>query len=356
MRVSAPQEERLLVLLPDQPREDLLQQIRDLYPHVTVKAYQVEWGVFKVPDKVPAAEVAAATILLSGTALPLPEEAPNLKFVQLQSAGANHVLNHPLFKDTDVKFCTANGVHGPQISEWVITTFLAFQHHIPKYLDLQREGKWNRLRDPVEDAVNRRVGILGYGSIGRQVARVSKAMGMDVHAYTLHPRSTPESRRDNGYYPPGLGDPEGTFPSKWFSGGSTADLHAFLSSGLDLVVICLPLTPRTHHLISAPELKVMAEKRTFVSNIARGPVVNTDDLINALEDGTIRGAALDVTDPEPLPEGHALWSAKNLIVTPHISGASVTYVDRVFEILSLNIGRLSEGTGLANEVSRKDGY
>ena len=199
-------------------------------------------------------------------------------------------------------------------------------------------------------------GILGYGSIGRQVARVCKAMGMDIHAYTFHARTTPESRRDTGYIPPGLGDPDGTLPSKWFSGSSTADLHSFLSSGLDLMVICLPLTPKTHHIIAAPEFKAMAASRTFVANIARGPIVKTDDIIEALESGTIRGAALDVTDPEPLPEGHALWGAKNVIITPHVSGASVNYNDRVFDILSLNIGRLFAGEDLANEVNRKDGY
>lgn len=181
-------------------------------------------------------------------------------------------------------------------------------------------------------------------------------MGMDVHAYTLKPRTTPESRRDDGYYPPGLGDPDGSFPSRWFSGGSTADLHAFLSSGLDLMVICLPLTAKTRHLISAPEFKVMAERKTFVANIARGGIVNTDDIIEALENETIRGAALDVTDPEPLPDGHPLWSAKNVIITPHVSGASVNYNKRVLDILRLNLGRLSEGKELANEVNLKDGY
>lgn len=181
-------------------------------------------------------------------------------------------------------------------------------------------------------------------------------MGMDVHAYTYNPRPTPESRRDHGYYPPGLGDPDGTLPSKWFSGGSTDDLHAFLSSGLDLMVICLPLTPKTNRLISAPEFKAMSERKTFVANIARGPIVDTDAIIEALESGTIRGAALDVTDPEPLPDGHPLFSTKNVIITPHVSGASVNYNDRVFDILNLNMGRFFAGEQLANEVSRKDGY
>ena len=177
-----------------------------------------------------------------------------------------------------------------------------------------------------------------------------------MHAYTLHPKSTPESRRDTAYSPPGLGDPDGTLPAKWFSGESKADLHAFLSSGLDLLVISVPLTDKTHHLLSAPEFEVLKEKRTFVSNIARGGIINTDDLIDALDKGTIRGAALDVTDPEPLPDGHPLWKAKNVIITPHVSGNSTAYVERVLAILEQNLGKLSEGGELMNKVSRRDGY
>jgi len=190
-------------------------------------------------------------------------------------------------------------------------------------------------------------------------------MGMKVHAYTLHPRPTPDSRRDEGWTPPGLGDPEGVFPSKWFHGKSTDDLHAFLASGLDLLVIATPLTENTRHLIAKPEFEVLCKAgggrekgpgKTFVSNIARGPVIHTDDLIDALEGGLIRGAAIDVTDPEPLPDGHPLWTTKNVLLTPHVSGASTSYNARVLAILEYNLGRLSEGRELTNRVSRREGY
>lgn len=206
-------------------------------------------------------------------------------------------------------------------------------------------------------------GILGYGSIGRQTARVATALGMEVYAYTLHPRDTPESRRDDGFAPPGTGDPEGIFPTKWFSGGTRADRHAFLSSGIDLLVVATPLTDNTTHLLGAEELKLLGRTREdgthragFLSNIARGPIVETDALIDALDKGILRGAALDVTDPEPLPDGHRLWSAKNIIITPHISGSSTKYDERVLAILEDNMQRLSEGRPLANRVSRRDGY
>lgn len=180
-------------------------------------------------------------------------------------------------------------------------------------------------------------------------------MGMSVHAYTLHAKDTPESRRDASYTPPGTGDPDGELPAKWFSGSSKADLHSFLSSGLDLLVISLPLTDKTRHLIGKAEFEAMGS-RTFVSNIARGPIVVTDELIEALEGDKIRGAALDVTDPEPLPDWHPLWKTKNVIITPHISGASTAYYSRVLRILELNLKLLSEGKELTNKVNRKEGY
>lgn len=185
---------------------------------------------------------------------------------------------------------------------------------------------------------------------------MATALGMEVHAYTLHERKTPESKRDETYAPAGLGDPEGIFPSKWFFGESKEQLHEFLGSGLDLLVISMPLTEKTTGLISAAEFKVLSEKKTFVSNIARGPIVNTEDLVEALDKELIRGAALDVTDPEPLPEGHPLWSTKNVVITPHISAASESYFERVWAIVKLNLQRLSQGKELTNKVNRKEGY
>ncbi|KFA47378.1 hypothetical protein S40293_07613 [Stachybotrys chartarum IBT 40293] len=352
----------LLLLLPDDLPATPLDAIRSRFPELRILARRQPWADADAHAHVPDAEWSLVTILVTGSALPLKEKAPRLQYVQLISAGANHVLDNPLFTDTDVAFCTANGVHGPQISEWVISTYLALQHHLPKYLEQQKQGTWKRLPDPVDDAVSKRVliasprGILGYGSIGRQVARVCHAMGMSIHAYTLHPRDTPASRRDPSYAPPNTGDIPGDLPSRWFSGASTAAIHEFLASDLDLLVVCLPLTPKTRGLISAPEFEVLAANKTFVSNISRGPIVNTDHLIAALEHGVVRGAALDVTDPEPLPEGHRLWGVRNLIVTPHVSGNSTAYTRRVLDILRLNLERLSEGGELINRVNRKEGY
>ncbi|CAK7262884.1 hypothetical protein SEPCBS119000_000214 [Sporothrix epigloea] len=354
----------LLIASPWVPPQAWIDHIQAKYPGLRVIHRLLQWATGLAADALSADEWRSVTVLMtSGQSLPNPADVPRLRFVQLISAGANLVLKKPLFTETDIAFATANGVHGPQISEWIIATFLAFNHKLPTYLEQQKQATWKRSTALTEDVLTQRVGILGYGAIGRQTARVATALGMEVYAYTLHPRDTPASRRDDGFAPPGTGDPEGIYPTKWFSGGTSADRHAFLSSGIDLLVVATPLTANTTHLLGAEELKLLGRTRDdgthrpgFLSNIARGPIVETDALIDALDKGILRGAALDVTDPEPLPDGHPLWSAKNIIITPHISGSSTKYNERVLAILEENVQRLHEGRPLANRVSRREGY
>ncbi|KAI5459451.1 hypothetical protein BGZ63DRAFT_391063 [Mariannaea sp. PMI_226] len=335
-----------------------IQAIRDRFPDLQIIVREVPWLSDHIPD-FDEKEWNDTTILLTATFLPTIEQAPRVKYVQLTSAGANHIVSNPFFSETKIPFSTANGVHGPQISEWIVATFLSFQHQLYTYYDYQKQGKWKRITENpenAEDAVGKRIGILGYGSIGRQTARVAQALGMDVHAYTLHPRTTPESRRDRSYVPDGLGDPNGEIPKKWFSGGSKEEIHEFLGSGLDILLVATPLTDKTRNLIGKHEFEILSKKRAFVTNIARGPIINTDDLLEALDKGLIRGAALDVTDPEPLPDGHPLWKAKNVTITPHISATSNAYYSRLLEIFKINLERLSEGRELINTVDRRAGY
>ena len=241
----------------------------------------------------------------------------------------------------------------------------------------QREHRW--VKDfkeddgdfrKLHDLVGQRLGVLGYGSIGRQVARVASAMGMSVLAYTASPRPTPESKKDKGFIVPGTGDPDGTIPEAWYSGLGREDLHHFLAQDLDYLLVSVPLTKQTTHFLAAPEFRILSKRNTFISNIARGQIINQDDLISALhqydtgkkegKEGAdlqgLRGAALDVADPEPLPENSPLWDAPNCIVTPHISGQGSAYFDRALQILELNIERRQKGEKLINEVNRERGY
>lgn len=177
---------------------------------------------------------------------------------------------------------------------------------------------------------------------------------MDVYAYTLRERSTSASRKDDSFTEPGLGDPEGEFPSKWFYGKE--QLHDFLKADLDLLVITLPGTPATKTMIAAAQFDLLSKKKAFISNAGRGSIVNSHDLVEALEQGKIRGAALDVTDPEPLPADHPLWKAPNVIITPHCSGNSNHYYERVQKILAYNLERHARGETEVNKVDRALGY
>ncbi|OJJ46809.1 hypothetical protein ASPZODRAFT_65988 [Penicilliopsis zonata CBS 506.65] len=344
-----------LILIHFTPPAEWLDMIRQTYPDLRVEVHLTDMYSLELPA-IAAETWAETTVLFTWKLFPTKEMAPKLQYVQLLSAGAGQIMGLPVFESTEIAFCTSNGVHPPQIAEWVFSTFLAFQHHIPEYLDNQRESKWI---DPVtdedtEDAVGLRVGIMGYGCVGRQVAHVARAFGMNIHAYTLHERATAESRKSDAYTEAGLGDPEGVLPARWFSGKEQLD--EFLASDLDLLVITLPLTKETDKMLGPEQFALLSKKKTYVSNVGRGGVIDTDALVAALDQDLIRGAALDVTEPEPLPEDHRLWKFKNVIITPHCAGNSNHYYERVLKILAYNLQRRAEGKPVVNQVSRSLGY
>jgi phosphoglycerate dehydrogenase-like enzyme len=194
------------------------------------------------------------------------------------------------------------------------------------------------------------------------VARVAKAFGMDVVAYTATSKTTAESKQDRAYREPGTGDPDGVIPSAWYSGLDKASLHRFLNLGIDILVLSLPSTPHTYHLIGEAELEILGRtNHTFLSNVGRGELIDHDALVRILKktpaDGSwLRGVALDVTEPEPLPPDSELWTLPTVTITPHVSGAAVGYPLRAVEILATNIERLKRGEPLVNVVDRTRGY
>ncbi|MCJ1396968.1 hypothetical protein MMC11_000160 [Xylographa trunciseda] len=355
--------EHLLCTLPFPEPKAILDRIRKSFPHLSITYRDLSHQDNFATD--------------SG----IPDE-----LIHFFSAGTNHVQTTPIYKETTIALTTSSGIHGPQIAEWVLLTSLVSSHAYHTLHAWQTQHQWgkqsqnSRLRT-IRDNVGQRLAVLGYGSIGRQVAHVAKAMGMDVIAFTASPRPTPESKHDRGFIVPGTGDPLGLLPSAWYSGLDTASLHHFLAQDIDWLVVSVPLTAATHHLLGAPEFDILARRHAFLSNISRGQILVQPDLIAALtayvdsepplseadvqapavaQQGAprkgLRGAALDVTDPEPLPEGDPLWDAPNCIVTPHISGLSVMYADRAFQVLEANLKRREEGRGLINEVDRERGY
>ncbi|KAI1453412.1 hypothetical protein F4805DRAFT_470130 [Annulohypoxylon moriforme] len=297
-------------------------------------------------------------VTLLATFQPPPAEfLSKVRFVQLTTAGIDRWPGHLTYENDKVTFATSNGVHAPQIAEWVIGAWLMHQHAFRNYGENMKTGTWQSpFTAKVQDSIGMRIGILGYGAIGRQCARLAKTLGMEVYAYTRSERSTPETRKDDSYCVPGTGDPDGLLPAKWFHGAAKEDVNHFLRQDLDLLVIGVPLTPETRQIISHEQFEILSKKKTFIANIARGGLINQEALIKALETDQIRGAALDVTDPEPLPSDHPLWKAPNLIITPHISWKTDALFERLLDLMEINLEKLATGQPLINVVNRQLHY
>ncbi|RDW66437.1 D-isomer-specific 2-hydroxyacid dehydrogenase-like protein [Coleophoma cylindrospora] len=357
--------EHILIIVPIPEPQEIIADFKKKHPHVKITFIQqtYEQGEFRNLQDIPDELFFDATILVTLFTLPRNLKLiPNLKLIHVISAGVDRLAETPIWKETNITITNSSGIHGPQIAEWVILQILANAHKEKTMLEWQKRHHWGSQAalGTVVDGVGQRLGVLGYGAIGRQAARIAKAMGYDVIAYTATPKDTAEKKKDRGYIVPGTGDPDGLVPSAWYSGLDKESLHNFLAQDIDVLLVSVPLTPQTTHFLSAPEFALLGKKGAFVANIARGKVLQQDDLIAALrksrEEGGLRGAALDVTDPEPLPEDSELWDLENVAVTPHVSGAGGTYAERSFGILEQNLTRMERGERLLNVVDRKKGY
>ncbi|EIN04029.1 hypothetical protein PUNSTDRAFT_108873 [Punctularia strigosozonata HHB-11173 SS5] len=290
-----------------------------------------------------------------------PELVPRLKLVQLTSAGADRALENPLWKSIgkeggEVVLTTAAGVHVGPIPQWFIATTLSLYHKLHEQILITHvEKRWpsgDEFGGPmfVQELRGKTVGVLGYGHIGREAARLAKAFGADV----LAANSDGKRKRQEGYIVPGTGDVDGSIPSAYYSTTSASSFASFLAKS-DVVFLSLPSTPSTRYIMNEKTIAKMKPSAILV-NIGRGDLVDTSALVRALDTGIIAGAALDVTDPEPLPPNHTLYGRKNVIITPHLSGRTVKYFDLAVDILVENLDRIKAGKELVNRVDLKRGY
>ena len=323
------------------------EHLQSLSPDLQIERWDTRSGT-PIPDSLwQEVEILYASF---ATSLPSPEQAPRLRWVQLYSAGPDRVLDKALFQ-SKVSFTTTSGVHAINIAEYVFTMVLAWFHRLPRILEYQQQGRWasNRERTSLfapEELREKTIGIVGYGSIGRQVARLAVAFGMHVLAMQ---RGT--DHRDAGFQFPEIGDPNGMLPDRYYA---PEQLHTMLSES-DVVVIAVPLTPLTRGLFDEAAFRAM-KSTAFLVNIARGDICNEAALIEALEKGRIAGAALDVFQEEPLPADHPLWHLPNVFISPHISGVTPYYNDRAAMIFEENLRRYLAGEPLFNVVDKRKGY
>ena len=275
---------------------------------------------------------------------------PKLRWVQVDSAGVNTLYNTPLWK-SHIPITSANGVHTVQIAEYILTMLLAHAHHLPLAFRLQQRAEWasgKQLEAFVTPEIRvKTLGILGYGAIGREVARLAAACGM--HVLATKRRGHPATF--DGWSPVGTGDPDGSIPERFYD---LDELHTLLAK-CDAIVLALPLSKQTQGIIGKAELSAM-RPHAFLINIGRGVLIDQNQLIAALQERRLGGAALDVTDPEPLPADSPLWTMENVIITPHIAGMSAYYNDRIVDLFSENLRRYLNGEPLLNLVQRELGY
>jgi len=305
----------------------VLTRIRDVSPRLTVvSAAQLA----ERPQWLAEAEI----LYTHHVAADRIASAQSLKWVQTLGAGVEWLLTPEVRRREDLVVTNTSGIHAQPIAEHVFGFVLMFAHQLHRAVRQQSTHNWdsNALRNDVTTLSGATLGVVGLGAIGRRIAQLAGAFGMRVTAFKRTPSDTPSVDRVFG---PG-------------------QLAPFLKEA-EYVVNTLPLTAQTRGMFGAAEFAAMRSDAIFI-NIGRGATVQTDALVDALKSGSIAGAALDVTDPEPLPKGHALWGLENVILTPHYSGAHPGYVQRASAIFLENLVSYLAGRPLTNVVDKHAGY
>jgi phosphoglycerate dehydrogenase-like enzyme len=263
------------------------------------------------------------------------EAAPSLRWAQSWSAGVNRYITIPeLMARDEIVLTNMKGMYGPVIAEHVFAMMLSMTRNLEFYMDAGRRGVWERGDGSAMGALQgRTMLVVGLGGVGSEIAIRAHAFGMRVLATARIERPAPP-------YVEVL--------------GTAKDLNDLLPEA-DVVVLAVPLTDETRHMINRETLG-MVKDGAWLVNIARGAVVDTDALVEALDSGKVGAAFLDVTDPEPLPEGHPLWGRDNVLITPHVAARAELSADRRWALMRENMRRFSAGEPLLNVVDKEAGY
>lgn len=281
--------------------------------------------------------IGEAEILLSGR---LSEEhfkrAAKLKWIHIPWAGANSLLAVEAIRESTIPVTNSIGVMSDSVADQVMGYMIAVARSLPEQIRAQERREWGRY--PTESPKRRAlkshtVGLIGYGEIGRAIAVRARAFGMRSIAV----------KRSAADRPPEL---DALY--------ATSELPRLLAES-NFVVVAVPLTPATEGMIGREQFRAMKSTATII-NISRGSVIREAEMIEALNDGTIAGAALDVFEREPLPEDSPLWGMPNVIVTPHSAGGHVGFGAATVDLFIDNLRRFFAGEPLRNVVDKQEGY
>ena len=283
------------------------------------------------------AEAVDAQVVIGFCEEELLSAATGLHWLQVYSAGVDRCIAYPSFDKGNILLSNAQRIASPALAEHAIALMMALVRGLDLYHSNQLQGSWQRdvgmKRAQFMELEGRTVLVVGLGGIGTQVAKRAHGLGMRVIA-------TRGSRREGPEYVDYVG---------------LADEVNDLAAQADVVINTTPLTNRTRGMFNAAFFDAMKPTAYFIS-VGRGASAVTNDLVAALESGSIAGAGLDVTDPEPLPEGHPLWSLPRVIISPHVGGQSDRARDRLFLLAQENLRRYVAGEAMLSVVDVERGY
>ncbi len=287
----------------------------------------------RIMEEIPDADVLLAWLVRPQQIL----AAKKLKWIHTNTAGVSWVLI-PEVVNSDIIVSNSKGVHAISIAEHTIALMLQFSRRLTQCAGDQRNGVWRRTRiweSPVsfDEVYGKTIGVLGMGTLGTEIAKRARAFGMRVIGVRKNPGQTADCV--DRLYPPDM-------------------LDEILPS-VDYLVVAAPATEETRGMLGKAQFARM-KKSAFLVNIARGDIIDQEALVDALNNERIAGAALDVFVPDPLPDGHPLFSTKNLVITPHVSGISPMLWRRIMDIWIENIHRFLAGQPLINQVDKQKGY
>jgi phosphoglycerate dehydrogenase-like enzyme len=296
------------------PYSDWVADVEKLSPEIAVDVYT---GEGSPPDSLRDVDFYVAPYTFTVASLDIVREMSSLRVLQLLTAGYEHVLQ---YVPEGVTVCNAGGVHNSSTAELALTLTLSSLRGIPDFVRAQQQGHWVHADYPA--LADKTVLILGYGSIGESIEQrllpfeanvirvASRARAGDVHGVDELPELLPQA---------------------------------------DVVIAITPLTPATRHLVDARFLAAMHDGALLV-NVGRGGVVDTEALLAELQSGRLR-AALDVTDPEPLPSDHPLWTAPGLLISPHVGGNSSAFLPRAARLVRVQVAKFVAGEPVDSVVA-----
>ena len=272
-------------------------------------------------------------------------QTPKLRWLQVRSAGVDHLTADAPWRK-GLLVTNAKGVYAIPMAEYVSGMVLRVHQPAAAWVANQAAHLWPPFEEaPLAEVIHGKTAVMvGYGSIGREVARQLHGLGLRVIA--VKPR--PEVRVDTAFRVPGTGDPEGTIPERIVGVEELVDEVR----SADLLILTMPLTDSSRGLIDAEVLAALPA-HAWLINVSRGPLVDEAALIESLRAGRIAGAILDVFDTEPLPPDNPLWDLPNVIDTPHVSGATLRFID---ELVVENVRRYVAGEALLNPIDPERGY